>query len=421
SAVMAETIYDTVVSYIENCKASQLSANAFVLDVLQRLKDESAFDDDVETFDLKLCANNKLSNTRNIRLVDADAAVLCRTLRSSTIFVCVDLRYNSIGDSGAEAIADMLSSNKTITMLNLMCNNVGEAGAKAIAKSLHTNQTLLELNLAGNKINDAGGMLFAEALQVNATLEFLDLGDCDLKINAVIALSTVLKYNDSLRGINVNRPLLWTQQEETTVHMGEMLAQNRSLRELHLAKYEMRDFGANRIADGLVANRALTVLDLSCNRITRDGAKVLANVLCRDTPLQLLDLSYNRLECDGAKCIASALIGANTNLRCLVIKFNEIKSDGLVAVADSLKYNTSLERLFIWGNDLTDASCAAAYAELLGSSGRLREDDTDVRAYSVDDRWCLSQVNRDVDYRLYRFTAPVYGDQVPQDRRFRLN
>lgn len=42
-------------------------------------------------------------------------------------------------------------------------------------------------------------------------------------IESVIALSTVLHQNKTLKALNVNRPLLFTQQEETTVHYAKML------------------------------------------------------------------------------------------------------------------------------------------------------------------------------------------------------
>ena len=43
------------------------------------------------------------------------------------------------------------------------------------------------------------------------------------RIESLIALSTVLKYNCTLKALNVSRPLLFTHQEETTVHFAETL------------------------------------------------------------------------------------------------------------------------------------------------------------------------------------------------------
>ena len=79
--------------------------------------------------------------------------------------------------------------------------------------------------------------------------------------------------------------------------------------------------------------------------------------LKRDTALQILDLGYNRLEDDGAKYIAEALMLTNTNLKRLSIKSNNISSEGLCAISDSLGFNTSLTHIYIWGNHLEEAAC----------------------------------------------------------------
>ncbi|MBO8711895.1 hypothetical protein INP24_14275, partial [Staphylococcus aureus] len=84
--------------------------------------------------------------------------------------------------------------------------------------ALHKNAGLKALRLNGNKIGNRGGMFFAQMLQINTTLEALDLGDTDLTTESVIALATVLTANKTLKALNVNRPLLFSEQEETTVH-----------------------------------------------------------------------------------------------------------------------------------------------------------------------------------------------------------
>lgn len=51
-------------------------------------------------------------------------------------------------------------------------------------------------------------------------------------------------------------------QEEPTVHLALMLKVNVRLREIHLAHYDMRDFGAARLTENLMDNLTLTYLDL---------------------------------------------------------------------------------------------------------------------------------------------------------------
>ena len=70
-----------------------------------------------------------------------------------------------------------------------------------------------------------------------------------------------------------------------------------------------------------------------------------------------MDLGNNRLEDDGAILIAEALMMTNTNLERISVKYNNIRSEGLCSFADSMKYNTTLSHIFIWGNHLEEPAC----------------------------------------------------------------
>jgi Ran GTPase-activating protein (RanGAP) involved in mRNA processing and transport len=72
--------------------------------------------------------------------------------------------------------------------------------------------------------------------------------------------------------------------------------------------------------------------------------------LKKDTPLKILDLSYNRLEDDGANLISEALMFTNMTLEKLSLKYNNIKSEGLCSVFESLDHNKTLTHLYVWGN-----------------------------------------------------------------------
>lgn len=117
--------------------------------------------------------------------------------------------------------------------------------------------------MTGNKMGNIGGMAFAQMLQVNTRLIHLDLGDTDLEIQSLIAFSTVLLQNSVLNSLIVNRPLLFTKQEEHTIHFAKMLKTNKTLTEIHMAKFDMRDHGALWLSESLQANYTITYLNLS--------------------------------------------------------------------------------------------------------------------------------------------------------------
>ena len=85
---------------------------------------------------------------------------------------------------------------------------------------------------------------------------------CPQGTQSLIAFATVLNHNTTLKALCVNRPLLFSHQEETTVHMSRMLKVNSTLAELHLQKCDLRDFGAERLVETLVHNIGLKYLDV---------------------------------------------------------------------------------------------------------------------------------------------------------------
>ena len=119
----------------------------------------------------------------------------------------------------------------------------------------------------------------------------------------------------------------------------------------------------------------------------------------------------NRLECPGAIRLANCLKHYNTTLQCLVVSFNNIKSDGLFALAVMMRENTTLQEIYVWGNHFDDKS-ARAFAELL-ETGRITPQQTDIRPYEVDNVYLVAELNNRP--LRHRFWMPYYGDDVPED------
>jgi len=386
-------IHSTIDDYKSSCKASSQEPSNFIMTVLNKEKELSqrrkkSHEDPAITMKMYLAGNNKLIQAG--RLGDNDCAALHKTLSNNIFVTSLDLRYNHITDEGVEHIANLIRETSTLKEINLMNNDFGEEGARHLAQALLNNETVTSLRVNGNKFGNRGGMEFAGMLQVNTVLEHLDLGETDLTTESLIALATVLNYNTTLKSINVNRPLLFSHQEETTVHFANMLKVNTGLQELHLMKCDIRDFGMTRLSENLMENFTLTYLNLSCNRITRDGVKELARCLKQNTPLQVLDLGFNRIEDDGAMHLADALSTYNTTLRSLCIASNCISGAGLCAIARALQMNSSLTAIYIWGNKLVESACIA-FAQLI-NTGRIEAKHTDVQPYVVDGKTCLSEL-----------------------------
>uniref|UniRef100_A0A7M4EPX6 Leucine rich repeat containing 34 n=1 Tax=Crocodylus porosus TaxID=8502 RepID=A0A7M4EPX6_CROPO len=304
-----------------------------------------------------------------------------------------------------------LYENSSLRYLNLMFNEIGTSGAELIAKALHRNEALLYLRMTGNKIRNKGGMYFASMLQVNSTLEKLDLGDCDLGTQSLVAMATVLNQNKAIKAVNLSRPILYSQEEDTTVHIALMLKNNSCLVELHLCKHEIKNFGVEQLCEALYENCSLKYLDLSCNKITRDGVKFLGELLKRNQTLEILDLHSNRIEDDGAIYLSEALALYNGTLQALAVVSNNISGKGLVALSDALKTNTVLSYIYIWGNKFDEATCMA-FSDVL-KTGRLKPNCTDVDPYEVDGHIYLAELSHGLKKHYY--WTPSYGPVVNKD------
>ncbi|XP_009644066.1 leucine-rich repeat-containing protein 34 isoform X1 [Egretta garzetta] len=394
--------------YVRACQNLGQPENPFIAHALQ----EADKNDKIrwtEGITLKIAGNNRLVPVQ--RVTDDDLQVLASVLCNTVFVTGLDLRCNTLTDAGAKHVATLLQENSTLRYLNLMLNDIGTSGAELIAGALRRNETLVYLRMTGNKIGNKGGMFFASMLQINSTLENLDLGDCDMGPQCLIAIATALTQNKSVKAINLNRPLLYSQEEETTVHIALMLKNNSALVELHLCKHEMKNFGVERLCEALYENSSLRYLDLSCNKVTRDGVKFLGELLKRNQTLEILDLSANRIEDDGALDLSEALALYNRTLRALSVVSNNISGKGLVALSDAMKTNTELSYIYIWGNKFDEATCMA-FSELI-QTGRLKPHCTDVEPYDVDGHVHLAELSHGL--RKHYYWTPSCGEVMNKD------
>ncbi|XP_054336958.1 leucine-rich repeat-containing protein 34 isoform X3 [Pongo pygmaeus] len=371
--------------YSNLCMEKSQKINPFILHILQEVDEE---------IKKGLAAGITLNIAGNNRLVPVERVT------------GLDVGYNLLCDVGAYYAAKLLQKQLNLIYLNLMFNDIGPEGGELIAKVLHKNRTLKYLRMTGNKIENKGGMFFAAMLQINSSLEKLDLGDCDLGMQSVIAFATVLTRNQAIKAINLNRPILYGEQEESTVHVGRMLKENHCLVALHMCKHDIKNSGIQQLCDALYLNSSLRYLDVSCNKITHDGMVYLADVLKSNTTLEVIDLCFNRIENAGANYLSETLTSHNRSLKALSVVSNNIEGEGLVALSQSMKTNLTFSHIYIWGNKFDEATCVA-YSDLI-QMGCLKPDNTDVEPFVVDGRVYLAEVSNGLKKHYY--WTSTYGE-----------
>ncbi|XP_007523024.1 leucine-rich repeat-containing protein 34 isoform X4 [Erinaceus europaeus] len=336
--------------YQSLCLKKSKRVNSYILHILQEADEKIQNGEDRVT--LNIPGNNRLIPVEKV--TGEDFWLLCRVLRKNLNFQGLDMRYNSISDVGAYYASKLLQKKLNLTYLNLMFNEIGREGGELIAKALYKNKTLKYLRMTGNKIENEGGMFFAAMLQINSSLEKLDLGDCDLGMQSVIAFATVLTQNQTVMGININRPVLYGEQEESTVHLSNMLKENYHLAELHVCKHGITNYGMKYLCDALFLNSSLRYLDVSW----------------------------------------------------LSVVSNNIRGKGLVDLSQAMQENLVLSNIYIWGNKFDEATCVA-YSDLI-QTGRLQPDNTDVKPFVVDGRLYLAEISNGLKKHYY--WTPTYGE-----------
>ena len=123
----------------------------------------------------------------------------------------------------------MQDPNCSLVDLNLSYTEIGTEGVEALAGGLQLNKSVASLQLNGCKIGRKGGIAVASMLQINPRIHTLGLRSADLDADSIIAMATVLQANKALTCVDLSRPLIYTLQEEPTVHMSRMLRVRKDL------------------------------------------------------------------------------------------------------------------------------------------------------------------------------------------------
>ncbi len=119
--------------------------------------------------------------------------------------VKLDLRENSAGNEGAEALAEefLAVPHCSLRELSLAKNGVGDRGFRALAKAMEQNRSVIRLDLSKNQIGDSGEKAIATMIMKNGVLEELDIRPC---AGESLGMKTARKYNRVLNRFNCDKP-----------------------------------------------------------------------------------------------------------------------------------------------------------------------------------------------------------------------
>lgn len=139
---------------------------------------------------------------------------------------------------------------------------------------------------------------------------------------------------------------------DTCRALGALLPKEAQLAELVLSDCMLSEEGAALLLQGLCANTTLRLLDLKGNNLQARGAEALGKLLRQNKSIQSLTLEWNSLGAweEAFATLCRALAG-NLTLRQLDLRNNQISHRGAEELALALKANSSLQQLDLrWNN-----------------------------------------------------------------------
>eukprot|EP00756_Hemistasia_phaeocysticola_P027007 Hpha_TRINITY_DN16094_c0_g4::TRINITY_DN16094_c0_g4_i2::g.121630::m.121630 len=149
-----------------------------------------------------------LSLNLSSNLVDDMCAVeLCKQLQRSRVSR-LSLRFNSVGNEGAAALASLLAPRGPVEALDVGGNNVGLPGATLLAAAVRGGR-VMKLNIRSNSIGDEGLRAVADAVAApGSKVEGLFVGHNGTTVNGVTKALLTLSNALQLRRLDLQGPSL---------------------------------------------------------------------------------------------------------------------------------------------------------------------------------------------------------------------
>ncbi|KAL7858922.1 hypothetical protein SRHO_G00140690 [Serrasalmus rhombeus] len=313
-------------------------------------------------------------------ITEDGCACLFKALKSNPFLQLKELSLNDLkpGDAGVKELSDLLKgSHCKLEILQLSDCSITEEAWADLVKALKTNLShLRELNLNNSKPGDSAVKELSDLLEdPRCKLEKLQLYDCNITEKGCADLVEALKSNTPhLSELNLN----WNKLRNSGVKkLSDLLEDPHcKMQKLLLSGCSITEEGFADLVKALKSNPShLTELYLNHTKPGESGVKELSNLLkhphCK---LEKLQLEWCGILEEGCAALIKALKSNPSYLRELNLSLNKPGDSGVKELSDLLEEpQCKLEKLQLWGCNLTEKSCAALASAFLSSSSGLRE------------------------------------------------
>lgn len=194
-----------------------------------------------------------------------------------------------------------------------------------LRKIRDNDSSLWRLDVRARSIGDAGAIILADALRHNTMVTNVMLYLNNIGISGISAIAAVLKNN------------------------------NQTIVSLELNENDIGIDGGRAIADMLLENTSLREINLLSTNIQSCGAKAIAMAIKQTkttNKLSSLNLCNNHIDDEGILAFADMLVD-NETLNELYLECNNPTTISIEAIAVSLRNNETLKKLSLWNENIT--------------------------------------------------------------------
>ena len=335
-------------------------------------------DEAVDDIAAAICCNTKLEEldvSRNDLRTEGVTKIAVALQRIVTL-TKLNLSNNNVTSPAANAIAVAITHNTHLQEFFISRNDLGVSGAKVIARSLQKLSMLTKLYIANTSIRDGAVDDIAAAVSCNIYLQEFNIGKNYLQASSIIKVAKGLQKISTLTKLCINNNKITV---EAAHYIAYVISCNSHLQILDIS-LSLQVQGATIILKSLQKISSLTTLYISNNNITYEAADDIAAVVSCN-PIQVLDVSDNCLGTIGITKVAKALqsvctlthlyirnvyitdkatddiaaaISCNPYLEEFDIGYNSIEGRGAIKIAKSLQQISTLKKLFMDNNKITD-------------------------------------------------------------------
>lgn len=279
------------------------------------------------------------------RLEDHMIEQLCDTLRAKHNITELIFEHCDLSDENLKTIASSALSMGNLSYLNLKNNQISAEGAKEISHFIKNHNLIASINLSNNPLGNEGIKKIMNAMKYNTGIEEISLSNCDFDPEVVSKIAKIIRTHENLASIILDKNEI---TNDGAILIANSLMQRSedlpAIENISIRDCSIGNDGLIAMAEAAIEYEELRFLLVKDNDLTSEGYRKFADLVKENTKLITLDLfDYDRvLNEEEAEWFIEAL-DSNPNIQHL--KLNIENSQQRKIIQDSLKINNDVNAL----------------------------------------------------------------------------